>query len=207
MGFFLPFLLSFACAAVTEKPTLAFPVDPLALATEEVQLFSVVLAAGQLAVEFPEAAVLDARRFARMGGKVGLAKAAYVVKRSVGFFSDQQFENQEWLKALGWSGGEVFVDSDDLSNVQDARVIHAMSQTKKLDPVSGGAFSTVTIIKKDAQGAPADLVFFNHMPVSGSQTLVVLYRLRRLEAGKTAQDWKADLMKEVPTLRAKTQPH
>lgn len=199
MGLLLSILISYSCAAVSEKSSLAFNVDPRTLIEGEIQQFSALLPAENLEMEYPETEKLDALRLHKAGGKIGLAKNVFLVNRSVGFFSDQQFEDKAWLTRLGLADAKVFVDSDDLSNVQDYRIIHAMSETKKLDPASAGAFSSVAVVRKD------ELVLFNYMPLSGHLTLVVSYRLKRFPTNVSLAQWRKELQTEVPALMSQMQ--
>ena len=189
--FFFVFALlaaSSVSARMTERTDPAFRVETDLLEKGQVHYAHRQLAASEVLKSYPEYIELDgARFFEREGASVEISKLAYVVNRPAGFFSSTQTTDPAWLqKLLGGTVSRlkedhydsqalgkfrVYFDSDDLSTLQNTRFVHAVTQSKKLDPIALSGFSTVIIHAADY------VQIDNHVPLTPSKTLIVSYQL------------------------------
>lgn len=164
--------------AMTEQKDLLFPINGDALLAGGVHYAYVVAAPRTLREKLPEVLDLDGGHVIKGSRqRVAVAKLAYVVDRPVGFFSEQQLTDARWLEKLfGVAGArqQVYFDSDDLSSLRTSRFVHAVAQSKKLDPVALGSFSTVVF--HDRGRVQVD----NHVPLSPRKTLVISYVVARV---------------------------
>jgi hypothetical protein len=94
----------------------------------------------------------------------------------------------------------VYYDSDDLSSVQSSRFVHAVSQSKKLDPITLSGFSTVVMHSADS------VEIHNHVPFSPLKTLVVSYQLSVVKKDVAAKKQRLDFVKETEARLARAYP-
>jgi hypothetical protein len=177
-------------AKMTEQSDLLFRVNT-DLLSEGVVHYSFAVATPQLVREkIPDVIELDGGRILQQSTeRVTIAKLAYVVDKPAGFFSEQQLNDPLWLgKLFGMnvtriSEGlfktssqkfQIYFDSDDLSSVRTSRFVHSVAQSKKLDPIVLGSFSTVVFHSADRVQVD------NHVPLSPRKTLVVSYVVARV---------------------------
>ncbi len=139
---------------------------------------------------------LDGAGLLEAGQRYVYTKTAFVVDKPVGFFNHTQLVDERWVARFHTGrltrqsegmyrheGGELHIDfdSDDLSSVRRPRVMHAISQSRRLDPVSASSFSAVTMLETDPRLRPLAFSVANHVSLSPTKTLVVVYSLRRTE--------------------------
>ncbi|MBY0517868.1 MAG: hypothetical protein K2P81_13240 [Bacteriovoracaceae bacterium] len=208
---------SIAYAQFTDKKDPLFKVEADLLSEGEVHFSQYTMKGSTLEKELPEIIELDAGKFLNQeGATIELAKTAYVVNKPVGFFSTEQMSDPKWLSQITGSelkkteNGDfvnqkkeevkVFFDSDDLSNLKSSKVVHSISQSKKLDPIALSGFSTVLIqMKKSIQ-------IFNHIPLSPSKTLIISYQLSVVEKSISGQGSRKKFLKDTEARLKATYP-
>lgn len=223
------FVISPTWAKVVEHDSPYFTVDVPKLQSGEIHSFVDVVQAIKLVEKYPGFRDLDALRLAdRNNSLIAIKKISYVVNKPVGFFSDQQLNDKKWLqhtrpneklsrvdetsfKATTPKGKyqlEVFFDSDDLSNVQKSKLIHAVTLTKKIDPLSGGSFATSCLLKtKPRSETINDLMITNYISLSTKTTAVITYQITALKKGKedvVLKKVRESFIKEAPALVQRT---
>ncbi len=202
---------------MTERRDPVFKVEPDLLEKGEVHFSFYQLKASTIQKKLPEFVELDGARFLdKEGATLQLTKLAYIVNKPAGFFSSTQMTDAAWLQTL--LGGpvksltednyetkargklRVYFDSDDLSNVQSSRFVHAVSQSKKLDPITLSGFSTVVMHSADS------VEIHNHVPFSPLKTLVVSYQLSVVKKNVDAKKQRLDFIKETEARLVRAYP-
>lgn len=216
------FLLTLPLAAtvsaqMTERRDPLFRVEPDLLEKGEVHFSFYQLKASTIQKKLPEFVELDGARFLDLeGATLQLTKVAYLVNKPAGFFSSTQLTDAAWLKTL--LGSEVtslkgdnyetksrgkmrvYFDSDDLSTVQSSRFVHAVTQSKKLDPITLSGFSTVVMHSADS------VEIHNHVPYSPKKTLIVSYQLSVVKKDVEAKKQRLDFIKETEARLVRAYP-
>ena len=205
-----------AIAQMTDKINPTFNVDPEVLKNGEVHYF---------VGHYDRAGLKKLRDFSKLDGgrllkrkgvRVELSKLAYLVNRPAGFFSSTQMTDAQWLGTfLGTnvkplqedtfetqSRGKmrVYFDSDDLSSVRSSRFVHAVSQSKRLDPIALGGFSTVVLHSAN------QVEIHNHIPYTPKQTLVVSYYLKAVSEKADVNKLRLDFTKETEARLIRSYP-
>jgi len=202
---------------MTERRDPLFRVEPDLLEKGEVHFSFYQLKASTIQKKLPEFVELDGARFLeKEGATVQLTKVAYIVNKPAGFFSSTQMTDAAWLKTI--LGGEVknlkddnydtqshgkmrvYFDSDDLSSVQSSRFVHAVTQSKKLDPITLSGFSTVVMHSGDS------VEIHNHVPYSPKKTLIVSYQLSVVKKDVEAKKQRRDFIKETEARLVRAYP-
>ena len=204
-------------AQMTERRDPVFKVEPDLLEKGEVHFSFYQLKGSTIQKKLPEFVELDGARFLEKEGvTLQLTKLAYIVNKPAGFFSSTQMTDAAWLQTL--MGGplkrltednyetkargkmRVYFDSDDLSTVQSSRFVHAVSQSKKLDPITLSGFSTVVMHSADS------VEIHNHVPFSPLKTLVVSYQLSVVKKNVEAKKQRLDFIKETEARLVRAYP-
>lgn len=218
-----------AWAKIVQHDSPYYIVDVPKLESGEIHSFVAVVPASGLSEKYPALRDLDTLKLANRGNTLlAIKKISYVVNKPVGFFTDQQLNDQKWLEHLhpqeklkrldetsfqavtskGKYQLEVFFDSDDLSNVQRSKLIHAVALTKKLDPLSGGSFATSCMLKtKPKSETINDVMITNYISLTTKTTAVITYQITALK--KTKEDVvlkkvRESFIKEAPALVQRT---
>lgn len=216
-------------AKVIEHDSPYFIVDVPKLETGEIHSFVDVIPATKLDEKYPALHDLDTLRLLdRNNSLIAIKKISYVVNRPVGFFTDQQLNDKKWLQHLrpqeklkrldetsfqattksGKYQLEVFFDSDDLSNVQRSKLIHAVALTKKLDPLAGGSFATSCLLKtKPKSESINDMMITNYISLSTKTTAVITYQITALKKKNekvVLKRVRESFIKEAPALVQRT---
>jgi hypothetical protein len=164
----------------------------------------------------PEIADLDGERLLQQeGASIEFSKLAYIVNKPVGFFSSTQILSESWLEILF---GEkftkksddvfkskndqlkIYFDSDDLSSIQSSRSIHAVSQSKKLDPISLSASSTVIFQTKNWTQID------NYISLTASKSIVVSYKIKLINKDLQQSKKRSDFLEEIKSRLIKAYP-
>lgn len=207
------FLLSLSLLAMEPKLlTPFFLVNTEALERGEVHFHGHTLTLQQLTDQFPDWLELDGARVLEVSdGDVHAGKWAQLIEKPLGFFNENRMLDQKWLEQLlkigkltrvdenSYKGSdaqgdfelEVFYDSDDMSNLQNGRLIRSLGHAKKLDPISGGAAASICISLKRRRSA--ELTLINYVSLSSRRTLEVGYYLGK--GGR--QGWGENFPKEI----------
>lgn len=218
-----------ALAAVVSQSSASFQIDAEKLLNREVHAFVEFTEPKALREKFPVFSDMDALRLAdEENVRLMVSKLAYVVDRPVSFFNDQQVMNPKWLahthpgqkykkadensfiatSSEGKHHLDVFFDSDDISNVERSRVIHAVTQSKKLDTLSGSSFSTTCLLLHHSTTRKAgEVSVTNYISLNSRKTLVITYAITALSKGKSQESTekvRGDFMKEAPALVQRT---
>lgn len=202
------YLMAGACLAAGAETFANFTVDAKVL-DKGPRTFAEVLRGSELERKFPDYYALDALHMAaRKNGGLIIRKRAYLLDKPVGFFNDQTLLSERWLEHTragekltrvddnhfrgtdqnGNFGLDVFFDSDDISNVQDRRLIHAMNKTKQLDPLAGSSAATVVMVKHGKKGRPKEVTYVNYISLNAKQTIVIAYGISLIK-------WPGDVVK------------
>lgn len=204
-------------AQMTERKDPAFKVEPDLLEKGQVHFSFYQLKASTIQKKLPDMVELDGARFLeKEGATVQLTKLAYLVDKPAGFFSSTQMTDAKWLQTLLGSSVSlikddnyqtksrgkmrVYFDSDDLSTVQNSRFVHAVTQSKKLDPIALSGFSTVVMHSQDA------VEIQNHIPFSPKKTLIVSYQLSVVKKDGNAEKQRLDFIKETEARLVRAYP-
>jgi len=210
----LAFLLLSLSLLATEPKSLTpfFLVQTELLEKGEVHFHGHSLSLKQLTEQFPDWLELDgARVLETPDGDIHAGKWAQMIERPVGFFNEKRMLDQAWLERLlnvgkltrvdenSFKGSdaqgdfelEVFFDSDDMSNLQNGRLIRSLGHSKKLDPISGGAAASICLSLKRRRSA--ELTLINYISLSSRKTLEVGYYLGK--GGR--QGWGENFPKEI----------
>jgi hypothetical protein len=166
--------------------------------------------------KLPEFVDLDGLKLLdREGATVQVVKLAYVVNKPAGFFSATQVTDPAWVETLlghrvkqiteghyqiPGDKFHVYYDSDDLTSVKNSRIVHAVTQSKKLDPISLSGFSTVVLHNSDM------LQVDNHVPLSPKKTLVVSYQIAVVKKDISSKAQRANFLKEIRARLARAYP-
>lgn len=203
-------------AQMIERSDPFFRVESYPLEQGEIHYSFKQLDAAKALKLIPDIADLDGERLLQKEGAiVEVSKLAYVVNKPVGFFSSTQILNVEWLKVI--FGEEylkksenvfknqnnqlkIYFDSDDLSSIQSSRSIHAVTQSKKLDPISLSAFSTVIFQAKDWTQID------NHISLTAKKTIVVSYRIKLINSLEDKAKKRSDFLEEIKSRLIKAYP-
>lgn len=203
-------------AKMTDKRDPLFRIEPDLLERGEVHYSFYQLPATTVQKKIPEYVDLDGLKLLeREGVTVQVVKLAYAVNKPAGFFSSTQVTDPTWVeKLLGHKvtpiaeghfqipGDKfhVYYDSDDMTSVKNSRIVHAVTQSKKLDPISLSGFSTVIFHSSDM------LQVDNHVPLSSKKTLVVSYQLAVVKKELEAKEQRANFLKETRARLARAYP-
>lgn len=204
------FLIAFpALAKVSQQKSPQFVIDVPLLEKGHIQAFIDTVPAHEFNKKYSQFEDLDALRFAQEKDTViRISKSAYVVDRPAGYFSDQLLMDVNWLgrihpqdtfaklsdnsfnvtSARGQHLLEIFYDSDDQSNVQRPRLIHAVALTKRTDPLAAGSFATsCSVITKSSMPIRSQVEIANYISLSSRRTIVILYQISALAKAQARQ--------------------
>ncbi|MFP5458550.1 MAG: hypothetical protein ACLGG7_07440 [Bacteriovoracia bacterium] len=203
-------------ARMTDRRDPLFRIETEQLEKGEVHYAFYQLDASTIQKKLPEFVDLDGLRFLeREGVTVQIVKLAYVVNKPAGFFSDAQMKDPRWVSLVlgaqvsqiseghyqvGPEKFHVAYDSDDLTSVRNSRIVHAVTQSKKLDPIALSSFSTVVLHSSDM------LQVDNHVPLSTKKSLVVSYQLTVVKKKTSAKKQRASFLEATRARLARTYP-
>lgn len=218
-----------AWARVVQQTHPNFVIDTDRLQGNEIQAFVDVIEGNVLQQKYPVFFDLDAQRLSeRENVRLVVSKLAYVVDRPVGFFSDRQLSDPAWLAhlhpgdsftridehtLLARNGPDryrlnVYYDSDDISNLQRTRLIHAVTLTKRIDPLAGGSFATSVLFASQSSTArQGEITISNYVSISTQKTVVITYQITALARWKDkgqVEKVRGDFIKEIPALVQRT---
>lgn len=189
-------------ATAVEQKDLKFMPDIDALMKGDIQYALEVVAPDKLNEQYPDFFYLDSLAFSQEPNvQLVIGKSAYIVDKPAGFFDHTISGNENYqkhilgeqqVKKLSDNNFKVTVpgnttysyrmknyfDSDDISTLPNSKVIRAVTQSKKLDVISGSA--TATIFKemtKFTKYSVGGIIVNNYIPMKENKTLVLTYSL------------------------------
>jgi hypothetical protein len=203
-------------AKMTDRRDPLFRIEPDLLERGDVHYSFYQLPATTVQKKLPEFVDLDGLKLLeREGVTVQVVKLAYVVNKPAGFFSATQVTDPNWVETLlghkvtqiteghyqvPGDKFHVYYDSDDMTSVKNSRIVHAVTQSKKLDPIASSGFSTVILHNSDM------LQVDNHVPLSSKKTLVVSYQLSVVKKSDETKAQRANFLKETRARLARAYP-
>lgn len=204
-------------ATMSERRDTVFKIETDLLEQGEVHYFFRQLPADMIQKKLTDFVELDAARLLeKEGATIQVSKLAYVVNKPAGFFSAEQTADAAWLtKLLGVSAKQlkegvyqveelgqlkVLFDSDDLSTVRNSRFVHAVTQSRKLDPIALSGFSTVVFHTENS------VQLDNHVSLSPKKTLVITYQLRVVKNETDAKAAKEQFIKQIEAKLVRAYP-
>ena len=218
-----------AWGRVVQQTIPHFQIDSDKLQAGEIHAFVDVIEGNLLRQKYPHFYDLDAQRLNELDNvRLVVSKAAYVVNRPVGFFTDRQLTDPRWLQhvrpderfssinenALRAQRGsesyklEIFYDSDDISNIQRARLIHAVTLSKRIDPLAGSSFATSCLLTSQSSTArQGESTISNYVSLNTQKTVVITYQVTALAKWKDKgqiEKVRGDFIKEIPALVQRT---
>lgn len=189
-------------ATAVKQKDLKFMPEIEALMKGQVHFALAIVAPDQLQENYPDFFYLDSLEFSQESQvQLVLTKTAYIVNKPAGFFDHTISGNEKFqrhilgeqqvkkisdhiykIKVPGPSAHsyrmKTYFDSDDISTLPNSKVIRAVTQSKKLDVISGSAtatfFKELTNFSKYAVGGT---IVQNFIPMKENKTLVLTYSL------------------------------
>lgn len=206
LSLFMLFLVLSVQAKTSKQTLLNFQIDTKQLYEGDLQYSMMIISPQKLSEKYPELAELDSLKLTELDQvRIMVTKSAFIVNKPVGFFDHQTMSNEKFLNHLrgeqkiekkgdnhfkvtvpgqGSHTYEMksFFDSDDISTLPNSRVIRAVTRSKKLDVISGGASSIIfqefTDFSRFGRGG---LQVRSFIPLKENKTLVLSYALHAIE--------------------------
>ncbi len=210
-------LCSMVSAELVERKDPLFRIEADLLEQGQVHYSFHQIKATTIQKKLPEFVELDgAKLLEREGATIQIVKMAYVVDKAVGYFSAEHLSEPAWLKKVfnaevtkneneqlhvpGRGKLKIYVDSDDISSIKHSRFVHAVTQSKKLDPISLSSFSTLV------RHLDHSVHIANHISLSPRKTLIVSYELSVVKKAKDTNKERLSFVKEAEAMLARTYP-
>ena len=189
-------------ATAVEQKDLKFMPEIDALMKGDVHYALAIVAPDKLNEKYPDFFYLDSLAFSQEANvQLVIGKSAYIVNKPAGFFDHLHSGNENFLKhTLGEQQVKkvsennfkitvpgssaysyrmkTYFDSDDISTLPNSKVIRAVTQSKKLDVISGSASATVfKELTKFSKYSVGGVIVSNYIPMKENKTLVLTYTL------------------------------
>lgn len=188
-------------ARVVEQTELRFKIKSQELLAGEIHYAHQLYSPKDIVERFPEAIDLDSMNLIyEKGIKILITKMAFIVNKPVGFFTTDLMRDPKFLQTI-LGAAEIkkvtddihqikvpedkqysyqvksFFDSDDISTLNNSKVVQAVTAVKKLDVISQGASAhVVREFSKFTQPVLGSTQVSSYIPLMDGKTLVILYQ-------------------------------
>jgi hypothetical protein len=206
----LVFLILKVHAEVLEQNKLLFKFDVEQLKKGDVAYFTKCMTSKKFKAKYPQLVALDASGILE-NKEILVSKAVYVVTKPASFFNYHQMVDQQYLKHLFKERSIASIDensfkmedlrldlySDDINYTKKSAVVNAITESKKLDPLSiGGAASQFNHFTSDKKDSLSSSVI-NYVSLSPKKTLLIVYSITAMKEKESEDIMKKRFIEDL----------